>query len=97
MKVNADELLFLRSRLFNLLFIPKIDTQVFRTKGVRVGYHYDECTNIESYRQKIECYLSSLELIASTENGQRREKAQVLLDAYKQASIGFYVKGFFKF
>ncbi|CAG8819302.1 927_t:CDS:2 [Dentiscutata erythropus] len=47
----------------------------------------DECTNIESYRQKIECYLSSLELIANTENGQRRKKALELQKLYREASI----------
>ncbi|CAG8679403.1 9199_t:CDS:2 [Ambispora leptoticha] len=47
----------------------------------------DECTNIESYRQKIECYLSSLELIASTENGQRRKKALELQKLYREAFL----------
>ncbi|CAG8681000.1 7481_t:CDS:10 [Funneliformis mosseae] len=56
----------------------------------------EECTSIGSYRQKIECYLSSLELIVNTENGQRREKAQVLLDAYSQASIRILYQRFFK-
>ncbi|CAG8644968.1 8676_t:CDS:10 [Cetraspora pellucida] len=49
----------------------------------------NEYTNIESYRQKIECYLSSLELIANTENGQRRKKALELQKLYREASIGW--------
>ncbi|CAG8592814.1 5010_t:CDS:10 [Funneliformis caledonium] len=52
-----------------------------------------ECTSIGSYRQKIECYLSSLVLIANTENGQRCEKAQVLLD---RQVLEFYIKGFLR-
>ena len=31
-----------------------------------------------------------------TEDGQRRDKARVLLDAYKQASIGILYQSFFK-
>jgi hypothetical protein len=60
-----------------------------------VGF-LDECTSIVSYRQKIECYLSSLEFIANTENDKRRKKAQVLLDAYKQASIRILYQRFLK-
>ncbi|CAG8608136.1 11299_t:CDS:2 [Diversispora eburnea] len=56
-----------------------------------VGF-LDECTDIESYRQKIECYLKSLELIADSEKGQRREKALELLKLYRQASIRPRVK-----
>ncbi|CAG8489095.1 3403_t:CDS:2 [Diversispora eburnea] len=44
-----------------------------------------ECS-LEPYMKKIECYLTSLELIADTKNDQSREKAQELLELYKQAS-----------
>jgi hypothetical protein len=49
--------------------------------------------NLELYSQKIECYLISLELIANAKTGinQRREKAQELLNLYKEASIGVFV------
>ncbi|GES85324.1 hypothetical protein GLOIN_2v1552276 [Rhizophagus clarus] len=39
---------------------------------------------LESFRQKIECYLCSLEMIKNTETSQRREKAQALFDKYKE-------------
>ncbi|GBB93852.1 hypothetical protein RclHR1_02240024 [Rhizophagus clarus] len=44
---------------------------------------------LESFRQKIECYLCSLEMIKNTETSQRREKAQALFDKYKEAGIRF--------
>ena len=36
-----------------------------------------------------ECYLCSLERIKSTETGQRREKAQILFDKYKEVGVRF--------
>ncbi|CAG8735529.1 15085_t:CDS:1, partial [Acaulospora colombiana] len=43
----------------------------------------NEC-NLEPYTKKIDYYLKSLLVIANTEDGQRRLKAQELLDLYKQ-------------
>ncbi|CAG8735958.1 9167_t:CDS:2, partial [Funneliformis caledonium] len=43
-----------------------------------------EC-NVEPFRQKINCYLSSLENIANIEEGRRQKKAQQLLNNYRQA------------
>ncbi|CAG8668852.1 311_t:CDS:2, partial [Paraglomus brasilianum] len=52
----------------------------------------DECTSMESYNQKIECYLLSLELITSTETGQRRRRALELQKLYRQASIKVFLR-----
>ncbi|GBC12508.2 C2H2-type zinc finger transcription factor [Rhizophagus irregularis DAOM 181602=DAOM 197198] len=43
----------------------------------------NEC-NIETFRRKIYCYLKSLENIANTEEGRRRNKAQQLIKNYNQ-------------
>ncbi|CAG8648984.1 2125_t:CDS:2, partial [Funneliformis caledonium] len=45
-----------------------------------------EC-NIEPFRNKIKCYLLSLEDIASTEEGRRKEKVRQLIRNYRQASF----------
>ncbi|CAG8630018.1 3427_t:CDS:10, partial [Paraglomus occultum] len=58
-----------------------------------VGF-LNECTDIESYRQKIECYLKSLELIADSEKDQRCEKALELLKLYRQAIFSPSHKGY---
>ncbi|KAF0337384.1 hypothetical protein F8M41_016505 [Gigaspora margarita] len=50
----------------------------------------DEC-ELPSFRQKIECYLSSLEMIIAIEKGQKREKAQFLFDKYKKGSQPDYI------
>src|SRR5437762_169257 len=45
----------------------------------------EEC-NISLFKQKIELYLTSLEIIANTQKGLRRERADKLLDLYRQGS-----------
>ncbi|CAG8600442.1 2437_t:CDS:2 [Diversispora eburnea] len=45
----------------------------------------EEC-DLEPYTKKIEEYLKCLETIVNTEKDQRHEKAQELLDNYKQAT-----------
>ncbi|CAG8546852.1 1615_t:CDS:10 [Acaulospora morrowiae] len=52
-----------------------------------IGF-FNECSSIETYRDKVGHYLTSLELINCTENGKRREKAQELLQLYKQGMLG---------
>ncbi|CAG8469939.1 12091_t:CDS:2, partial [Acaulospora colombiana] len=52
----------------------------------------NEC-NLEPYTKKIDCYLKSLLVISNTEDGQRRLKAQELLDLYKQESIFTKISG----
>ena len=53
----------------------------------------DVC-NIEPFRNKIKCYLLSLEDIANTGEGRRKEKAQQLIRNYRQASFceNFFVE-----
>ncbi|CAG8559811.1 9886_t:CDS:2, partial [Ambispora leptoticha] len=46
----------------------------------------DEC-ELEPFGKKIECYLTSLEVIANCGTDRRRQLAQLLLDQYKQASF----------
>ncbi|CAG8550288.1 6860_t:CDS:2 [Cetraspora pellucida] len=48
----------------------------------------NEC-ELESFRQIIEYYLSSLEAIIMTETGPRHEKAQILFDKYKKATVNY--------
>ncbi|RHZ50407.1 hypothetical protein Glove_499g49 [Diversispora epigaea] len=45
----------------------------------------EEC-DLEPYLKKIDEYLKCLEIIANTEEDQKREKAQELLDNYKQGT-----------
>jgi len=42
---------------------------------------------LEPYAKKIEKYLKCLEIIADTDEGQRRERAWKLLNNYKLASL----------
>ncbi|CAB4380004.1 unnamed protein product [Rhizophagus irregularis] len=43
-------------------------------------------SNDLTFRQQVNCYVSSLESIANTEEGRRKRKAQQLLDDYRQGS-----------
>jgi hypothetical protein len=46
----------------------------------------DNCA-LSSFDKATECYVSSLETIANTENGRRAKKAQDLLNRYKKVSL----------
>ena len=46
----------------------------------------NEC-NIEPLDRKLDCYTKSLEAIVNREEGDRKERAQLLLNKYKKASV----------
>lgn len=46
---------------------------------------------MEPFDRKIDCYIKDLEDIANFETGGRRERAQILLDNYREASIEFFI------
>ncbi|RUS23636.1 hypothetical protein BC938DRAFT_474848 [Jimgerdemannia flammicorona] len=50
-----------------------------------VGF-LDEC-DIESFDQKISCYISCLEVLVKNEKELRKERAQLLLDRFRKASV----------
>ncbi|PKC67435.1 hypothetical protein RhiirA1_164189 [Rhizophagus irregularis] len=49
-----------------------------------------EC-EVEPFDRKIDRYTKDLENIANFETGGRRERAQILLDNYREASIEFFI------
>lgn len=50
----------------------------------------EEC-GLEPYHCKIEAYITSLEKISDTEKGTKSNKARLLLNNYREASICFFV------
>ncbi|CAG8632702.1 1878_t:CDS:2, partial [Diversispora eburnea] len=46
--------------------------------------------SLEPYMKKIECYLTSLELIADTNDSQSRKKAQELIKLYKDLQDAYH-------
>ncbi|PKY27670.1 hypothetical protein RhiirB3_443464 [Rhizophagus irregularis] len=52
--------------------------------------HKGEC-EVEPFDRKIDRYTKDLENIANFETGGRRERAQILLDNYREASIEFFI------
>ncbi|CAG8652058.1 8002_t:CDS:2, partial [Scutellospora calospora] len=46
----------------------------------------NEC-DVERFDQKIGLYLRSLEKISNNEEGERQQKAQILLERYKNVSL----------
>ena len=55
----------------------------------------EEC-NIPLFKQKIESYLTSLEVISNTQKGPKRERADKLLNLYRQASLFFSIFSLFE-
>ena len=52
----------------------------------------NECKK-EPFQVKLDTYLKSLENIARSDKGKRSEKAQLLIDRYKKASIKCFLFG----
>ena len=64
-----------------------------KTSECNVLGFLNEC-DIEPFERKIDCYTSSLDMIADNEKDCRREEALKLLNKYREVSKSFFVVKF---